>query len=103
MISKTPNPPYYAAIFTSIRTDGDNGYGSMADKMVHLSQMQAGFLGMESVRDSNGFGITISYWETLESITNWKQNIEHREAQNLGKEKWYKQFKVRICKVERDY
>jgi heme-degrading monooxygenase HmoA len=103
MISKTPKPPYYAVIFTSIHALDDNGYESMAQKMDELVQKQAGFLGFESARDATGLGITVSYWETLESISMWKKNTEHREAQILGKEKWYQNFKVRICKVERDY
>lgn len=103
MISNTPKPPYYAVIFTSIRTPGDAGYEAMSNKMVSLAQEQPGFLGIESAREENSLGITVSYWESLESISNWKKNTEHREAQSLGKEKWYEHFKVRICKVERDY
>lgn len=103
MISSTPKPPYYAVIFTSIRTPGDAGYESMSKRMVELAQTQPGFLGVESAREENAIGITVSYWKDLESISAWKKNTEHREAQSLGKEKWYEQFKVRICKVERDY
>lgn len=103
MIANTPKVPYYAVIFTSLRTPEDQGYESMSNRMVELAQEQPGFLGIESVRDENGLGITVSYWNSLESITNWKKNTEHREAQSLGKEKWYANFKVRICKVERDY
>lgn len=69
-IAKTPRPPYYAAIFTSERTEGDDGYGVMGDKMVELAAQQPGFLGVESVRDHNGVGITVSYWESLDAIKN---------------------------------
>ena len=100
-IAKTPEPPYYAVIFSSHRTEGDNGYGEMADRMVELAASQPGFLGMESVRED--LGITVSYWENLESITNWKKNAEHREAQRLGHQTWYSSFRVRIARVERDY
>ncbi len=101
LIANTPNPPYYAVIFTSHRTDGDKGYGQMSEKMIELASKQQGFLGVESARDS--VGITVSYWSDLESIKKWKVNIEHQEAQTLGLEKWYSSFKVRISKVERDY
>ncbi|MFC3852270.1 antibiotic biosynthesis monooxygenase family protein [Salinispirillum marinum] len=100
-IAKTPEPPYYAVIFTNLRTDGDNGYGAMADRMVQLAAEQPGFLGIESVRE--GIGITVSYWESLEAIKHWKRNAVHLEAQRLGHERWYSTFKVRIAKVERDY
>ena len=103
MFSSTPNTPYYAVIFTSLRTNNEDGYESMANKMLELAHKQTGFIGVESVRDQNRIGITVSYWESIESISNWKKNFEHREAQYWGKEKWYEQFKVRICKVERDY
>lgn len=101
LIANTPKPPYYAVIFTSVRTDGDNGYGEMASRMVELASKQPGFLGVESARE--GVGITVSYWSDLESIKNWKADAEHREAQKLGREQWYSSFKTRISKVERDY
>jgi heme-degrading monooxygenase HmoA len=100
-IANTPAPPYYAVIFSNRRTEGDNGYERMAARMVELAAMQPGFLGVESVRD--GLGITVSYWESLEAIENWKKNAEHREAQRLGYEKWYSGFRVRIARVEREY
>jgi len=101
MIAKTPTVPYYAVIFTSLRTEGDNGYGSMAEEMDELAKQQEGYLGIESAR--NDLGITISYWRSIEDIKNWKANTRHLQAQKQGREKWYEQYKVRICKVERDY
>ncbi|MBL3558549.1 MULTISPECIES: antibiotic biosynthesis monooxygenase family protein [Marinobacter] len=100
-ISNTPKPPYYAVIFSSHRTDGDNGYAEMAARMAELAAQQPGYLGMESARE--GLGITVSYWESLEAIRNWKQNAEHQEAQRLGHQQWYSGFRVRIAKVEREY
>jgi len=101
MIVNTPKPPYYAVIFTSIRTEEEERYIEMLDKMVELAQQQKGFLGMESAK--NEIGITVSYWDTLEAIKNWKMNADHAEAREKGKSIWYKKFKVRISKVERDY
>lgn len=100
-IAQTPEPPYYAVIFTSLRTEGENGYGRMADRMVELAAQQPGFLGVESARE--GLGITVSYWASLEAIANWKQQAQHLVAQRLGKEKWYAAFRLRVCRVERDY
>ena len=100
-IAKTPSPPYYAAIFTSLRSTGDNGYGAMSAKMLELVSTQPGFLGVESARED--IGITISYWADIESIKNWKANLEHQTAQRLGHDRWYDSFKIRISKVERDY
>lgn len=101
LIAKTPKPPYYAVIFTSIKSEDQIGYKAMSDKMVEMVQNQAGFIGFESA--SEDIGITVSYWESLESIRNWKQNIDHLEAQKKGKSDWYQHFKTRIAKVERDY
>lgn len=100
-IANTPTPPYFAVIFTSIRSLGDNGYSVMAKRMVDLASQQAGFLGVESARED--VGITVSYWRDLESIKKWKANVEHLEAQKKGREFWYNRFKVRIARVERDY
>jgi heme-degrading monooxygenase HmoA len=101
MIAKTPQPPYYAVIFTSTRTAGDKGYSEMSDKMTELASRQKGFLGVESARED--LGITVSYWKDLESIKNWKVNAEHKIARDKGRVEWYKTFKTRIAKVERDY
>ncbi|MFT5916679.1 MAG: heme-degrading monooxygenase HmoA [Flammeovirgaceae bacterium] len=100
-IAKTPETPYYAVIFTSIESENSEGYAEMADRMVELAQQQSGFLGIESAREQ--IGITVSYWETLEDIRNWKANSEHLFAQQKGRKEWYKAYKTRICKVERDY
>jgi len=100
-IANTPKPPYYAVIFTSKKIDEDKGYGKMSDRMVELVSKQDGFLGFESARED--LGITVSYWKDEESIKKWKANLEHQEAQKSGKELWYKQYKIRIAKVERDY
>ena len=99
--AQTPEPPYYAVIFTSTRTPGDQGYAAMAEKMLELAASQPGFLGVESAREE--LGITVSYWADLESISHWKADLAHREAQHLGRETWYSGYRVRISKVERDY
>ncbi len=100
-IAATPEPPYYAVIFTSLRTPGDNGYGETAARMEELAARQPGFLGIESARD--GLGITVSYWDSLEAIAAWKRNAEHLAAQARGRSAWYSGFAVRVCKVERAY
>ncbi|WP_452222775.1 antibiotic biosynthesis monooxygenase family protein [Lacinutrix chionoecetis] len=93
--------PYYAVIFTSTRTEGDNGYSEMAELMETLAKKQNGFISIDSAR--NQVGITVSYWESLEAIKNWKQQSEHLLAQQKGIKDWYNWYNVRICKVEREY
>ena len=102
-LAETPEPPYYAVVFTSLRTDGDHGYGRMAERMVELAAQQPGFLGIESAREAGGLGITVSYWESEEAIANWKRNGEHLTAKEAGKTVWYRNFRVRVARVERDY
>jgi heme-degrading monooxygenase HmoA len=100
-IAKTPQPPYYAVIFTSLRTAADTGYAETALRMKELAAQQPGYLGIESVRE--GLGITVSYWQSLDAIAAWRRNVEHQLAQKRGRAEWYSGFKLRICKVERDY
>ncbi len=100
-IANTPTPPYYAVIFTSYRTEGDNNYGKAAERMVELASQQPGFLGMESAREN--VGITVSFWTDLDSIREWKKNSEHIMAQEQGRDLWYSNYKVRIAKVKSDY
>jgi len=101
LIADTPRPPYYAVIFTSVRTDVEDGYNAMAQKMLDLAAQQPGYLGAESAREE--MGITVSYWSDLESIKKWKAVADHLEAQKLGREQWYSSYKTRISRVERDY
>ena len=101
MIADTPSPPYYAVIFTSVKKDNPVGYAEMADKMYALAAQQPGFLGVESAREA--VGITVSYWETIEAIQQWKKHTDHLLAQKLGREQWYSAYKTRICRVEREY
>ncbi len=95
------DPPYVAVIFSSHRTEGDQGYGRMAERMVELAAQQPGFLGVESARDAAGFGITVSYWKDEASVAAWKAQTEHRAAQRRGKDTWYSGFRLRVAKVER--
>jgi heme-degrading monooxygenase HmoA len=102
MIARTPQPPYYAVIFTSLRTDAEQAeYEAAAERMMELAQNQPGYLGFESARE--GLGITVSYWTDLESIAAWKRHAEHLEAQRSGRARWYKAYRTRIARVERDY
>jgi heme-degrading monooxygenase HmoA len=103
LAKSTPAPPYYAVIFTSQRTDADQGYGLMADRMVELAAQQPGFLGVESTRGADGLGITVSYWKDEASIKAWKANAQHSIAQETGKKLWYSDYVLRVAKVERAY
>jgi heme-degrading monooxygenase HmoA len=101
-LAKTPPPPYYAVVFTTQRTTVEAGYEAMAGRMLELAAQQPGFLGAESARDAQGFGITVSYWTSLEAIAAWREQAEHRLAQQLGRERWYERFATRVARVERD-
>ncbi len=102
--ARTPCPPYYAVVFTSVRSADDaEGYGATADRMVELAKSMPGFLGVESVRGADGFGITVSYWADPEAIRHWQRHAEHLVAQQLGRQRWYEQFELRVCRVERAY
>ena len=100
-IATTPEPPYYAVIFTSLQSDDLEGYAAMSEQMLELAAEQPGYLGVESARD--GLGITVSYWRDLESIRRWKAHAEHLKAQRAGRARWYTNYKTRISRVERDY
>ena len=102
-LADTPPAPYYAVIFTSLRTTVDDGYEDTATHMLALAASQPGFLGAESTRDPGGLGITSSYWADLEAISAWKQQLEHVHAQQRGRDQWYSHYHIRIARVERDY
>ena len=100
-MSPLATPPYYAVIFTSLRTQGDNGYAETAARMDELARRQPGYLGIDSARDD--IGITVSYWRDLESVRLWKREMEHLQAQRRGRAEWYSQYTVRIARVEHEY
>lgn len=101
--ARLPAPPYYAVVFTSQRRGDDPAYAETASRMVELAAAQPGFLGVESARDAQGFGITVSYWQTLEDIARWRRDAEHRMARAAGRERWYAHYELRVAKVERAY
>jgi heme-degrading monooxygenase HmoA len=102
VIADTPDPPYYAVIFTSIRNDQpDDEYETTAARMVELAERQPGCLGVDSARED--VGITVSYWTDEAAIAAWKADAEHLLAQRLGRERWYRRYAVRVARVERDY
>jgi len=96
-------PACFAVIFTSTRTEGDNGYAAAAQRMVELARDQPGFLGMESVRGADGIGITVSYWQSEAAILAWRDHPEHRAIQARGRSQWYSEFSTRVCRIEREY
>lgn len=100
-IASTPEPPYVAVIFTSLRTDGDDGYATTSDSMGRLAAEQPGYLGHESARE--GLGITVSYWTDEQAALNWKQVAAHLGAQRRGRDRWYADYTVRIATVSRAY
>jgi heme-degrading monooxygenase HmoA len=100
-IAATPQPPYYAVIFTSLQANALDGYDAAVARMLELAATMPGYLGIESARD--GLGITVSYWRDLESIAAWKRHAEHAEVQGKGRARWYSAYRTRICRVERDY
>ena len=98
-----PPPPYYVVAFSSQRNEEDDGYGAMAEAMVALAQKQPGFLGVESARGADGFGITNSYFTDEAAILAWKADVKHLAAQKAGRERWYTHYELRIARVERAY
>lgn len=96
-------PPYYAVIFTSKRKEDTDEYDVTARRMNELTAQQPGFLGIDSSRNADGFGITVCYWDSIEAIKNWKANNEHQYAQQMGKKEWYESYSVRIAKIEEEY
>lgn len=103
MIASTPQPPYYAVVFTSLRSEQDEGYADTATRMLELAARQEGFLGVESARGADGLGITVSYWRDEAAIGRWRDDCEHRGARQRGRQDWYDAFQVRVCRVERAY
>ncbi|PFG64127.1 heme-degrading monooxygenase HmoA [Thioclava sp. ES.031] len=98
-----PDPPYYAVIFASLPGASDEGYGAMAEQMAALAAQQPGYIGMESARDGTGFGLTVSYWADEAALIAWKAVAKHQLAQQLGKDRWYRHYALRVAKVERQY
>jgi heme-degrading monooxygenase HmoA len=103
-LATTPQPPYYAVIFSSVRTSQDDqGYAAAADRMAQLASEQPGYLGVDSVRDATGVGITVSYWSSEAAISAWRRHAEHTIVREQGRKSWYVEYELRVAKVERAY
>ncbi|MFT5920595.1 MAG: heme-degrading monooxygenase HmoA, partial [Granulosicoccus sp.] len=73
------------------------------DELWEDAQKLKGFIGAESMRGEDGFGVTVLYFLDMETIREWSKDQKHLSAKQLGKEKWYSDYRVRIAKVEREY
>jgi heme-degrading monooxygenase HmoA len=103
-LATTPEPPYYAVIFASLRTkQDDEGYAAAAQRMMHLASEQPGYLGVDSVRDATGVGITVSYWASEAAIAAWRRHAEHTIVREQGRNSWYVEYELRVAKIERAY
>jgi len=102
MFAETPTPPYVAVIFTAIREDADDGYAEAATRMEELVQGQPGYLGLESVRDASGLGVTVSYWADVASAQAWRAQAEHAAVRAVGRERWYSGWRLRVAVVQRE-
>lgn len=102
--ASTPAPPYWVVVFSARHSGTDQEtYAATAQRMFELAATQDGYLGVESAHGADGFGITVSYWASLEAVAAWRAQAEHREAQRLGRETWYEHFAIRVARVERAY
>ncbi len=90
-----------AVIFMSRLRDPAPGYAETAERMVELASSMPGFIGIRSMRDADGSGITISWWRSEEDIAHWREHPEHLEAQRRGQEEWYESWHIEICHVKK--
>jgi heme-degrading monooxygenase HmoA len=103
-VARTPKPPYYAVVFTSINAEVDHTeHTEMYQRMVARAETYPGYLGIEPARNADGTGVAVVYWRDLDSIAAFARDAEHRIAKQKGREIWYSHYLIRICKVERDY
>ncbi len=96
-------PPYYVVVFTSRRTEVDDGFSVLDAKLYEKAQTYPGFLGMNSFRVADGWGVALVYWKTLENIDAWRRDEQYRAAKEKGRTVWYSDFWVEICRVEQSY
>ena len=87
-----------AVIFKATIAEIDDEYFTTATQLKDLAISKYGCLDFVSVTEGNE-EIAISYWQTMQQIQAWKNDPQHLHAQTLGRDKWYKSYKVEICEV----
>lgn len=93
-----------AVIFVSVRTAQDAaGYAAAAGAMDRLAAAQPGYRGIDSARDADGFGITVSYWADEAAALAWRDHPEHAAIREQGRARWYARYQVFVTRVERAY
>jgi len=94
-------PPYYAAVFTTVRTEDQSGYTETSSYLEDLVKDMPGYLGMDHAQTPGGLGITVSYFRDADALTQWRTDVEHRAAQRRGRAQWYQDYTLHVAKVER--
>lgn len=96
-------PPYYVAVFTTVRTQNQNDYSETEARLEDLVKDLPGYLGMDHAQTPGGLGITVSYFRDADALTEWRTNAEHRAAQKRGRAEWYQSYTLHVAKVERSH
>lgn len=96
-------PPYYVAVFTTVRTQEQGGYGETNARMEELVKDIPGYLGMDHAQTPGGLGITVGYFRDADALTEWRTDAEHRVAQKRGQDQWYESYTLHVAKVERSH
>ena len=78
-------------------------YGRMAEAMIARARTMPGFVDFKHYRADDGERLAAIWWESDETMRAWAEDAEHREAQRLGRERWYEWFRLDVGKVVRAY
>jgi len=78
-------------------------YRELAPKMLTIARSMPGFISFKSFVAEDGERVSIIEFEDLEAVKVWRNHPEHREAQILGRDKFYAEYHLQVCDPVRAY
>ncbi|TDG15468.1 antibiotic biosynthesis monooxygenase [Seongchinamella unica] len=92
----------YAVIFRADIRQLNPEYVQLAEQLRTLAMERYGCREFFSCTEGNQ-EVAISYWDSEQQISRWKQDPLHQRAQQLGREQWYASYRVQVVELKREY
>ncbi len=77
-------------------------YVALVDRMTEIAQTMPGYISHKGFFADDGERVTIVEFEHEEGLRAWRLNPEHIATQKLARKKYYTEYHVQVCTLDRE-